>query len=60
MAGEIGLQRGESITVTVTATLPVGLASVMVEPSARIPKTSWEIDQNTYELDRRRTITLGD
>ncbi len=60
VAGEIGLQRGASTTVTVTATLPDGLARLVVEPSARIPKTSWEIDDHVYELDRRRTVTLGD
>ena len=60
VAGEVGLERGTSTTVLVTATLPAGLPHVVVEPSARIPRTSWEIDDHVYELDRRRTVTLGD
>ena len=59
VAGEVALKRGESVTVTITATLPEGLEGLVVEPSARIPKTSWEIDGRTYELDRRRTVTPG-
>lgn len=60
IAGEVGLKRGESVTVTVTGTLPDDLDRLVVEPSARIPSASWTIDGQTYDLDRRHTVTLGD
>ena len=33
---------------------------VVLEPSARVPPTVWEVDGTTYELDRRRTLRVGD
>lgn len=60
VAGQLALRRGDTAVVEVSALLPEGLRSVVLEPSARVPPTVWEVDGTTYELDRRRTLRVGD
>jgi hypothetical protein len=59
-AGELSLLRGETAVVEVSARLPAGLDAVVLEPSARVPATRWEVDGTTLKLDRRRTLRVGD
>jgi hypothetical protein len=59
-AGELSLKRGETAVVEVSARLPEGLDAVVLEPSARVPATRWEVDGTTLKLDRRRTLRVGD
>ncbi len=58
-AGELSLKRGATAVVEVSALLPAGLTQIVLEPSARVPATVWEVDGATYELDRRRTLRVG-
>lgn len=58
MAGEVALRRGESVDVEVSAVLPAGLEQVVLEPSARIPRTRWTVEGQTFDIDRRRTVAL--
>lgn len=59
VAGAIALERGESAEVEVQATLPEGVDQVRIEPSARISPTKWTAEGTSFEIDRRRTVTLG-
>ena len=59
VAGELAVKRGATAVVEVSALLPAGLASVVLEPSARVPATTWEVDGTTLKLDRRRTLRVG-
>lgn len=59
VAGDLALKRGDTAAVTVTALLPEGLDQVVLEPSARVPATVWDVDGTTYKLDRRRTLRVG-
>lgn len=58
VGGEVVVRRGQTVTVTVTGLLPAGLDQVVLEPSARVPRTRWVVDGTTIERDRRRTLTL--
>lgn len=60
VAGEVAVERGQSVDVEVTAVLPRGLDHVVLEPSARIPRTRWTVEGRTFETDRRRTVDLRD
>ena len=60
VASEVSLLRGATAQVRVSATLPEGVTSVILEPSARIPPTVWTVDGTTYRLDRRRSLSVGD
>lgn len=59
VAGEVAIKRGRSVEVEVTATLPAGLNRVVLEPSARIPRTRWTVGSRSFDIDRRRTVELG-
>ncbi len=59
VAGELDLLRGEEATVTVTAELPAGVDRLTVEPTARVPRTRWEVQGETLDRDRRRTVDLA-
>lgn len=59
VAGEVTVRRGQTVTVTVAATLPPGVEQVVLEPSARIPATRWRVDGHTVPGSRRRTVTPG-
>jgi len=59
VAGAIDVKRGATAEVVVTGVLPKGLRSIVLEPSARIPRTVWTVDGHRYEIDRRRTLDLG-
>lgn len=59
VAGELSLKRGQTAVVRVSALLPKGVTSVVLEPSARIPRTSWVVDGTELTLDRRRTLPVG-
>jgi hypothetical protein len=43
----------------VSASLPGDVASVVLEPTARIPRTGWTVEGRALDRDRRRTVTLG-
>jgi hypothetical protein len=60
VAGEIRLKRGETKVIQVTGLLPKGLDRVVVEPSGRIPRTTWSIDGAALRSARRRTVPVGD
>lgn len=59
VAGELDLGRGETTEVKVRAVLAPGVAELVIEPSGRIPPTTWTIDGEWSDQDRRRTVTLG-
>lgn len=59
VAGELSVERGATAVIEVSARLPKGLRSVVLEPSARIPPTRWEVDGTPLDLDVRRTIDVG-
>ncbi|MBX3284950.1 MAG: DUF4012 domain-containing protein [Actinobacteria bacterium] len=59
VAGELSVERGATATVEVTALLPEGLDALVLEPSARVPRTVWDVDGLELELDRRRTLRVG-
>lgn len=59
-AAEVGAKRGGTMQVRVSAVLPRDVDEVVLEPSARIPATTWVVDGKTYRLDRRRTVRVGD
>ncbi|MEZ5177693.1 MAG: hypothetical protein R2746_05255 [Acidimicrobiales bacterium] len=44
VAGELSVERGATATVEVTALLPEGLDALVLEPSARVPRTVWDVD----------------
>lgn len=58
VAGELTVPAGETATVVVRAWLPSGLDELRLEPTARIPRTEWEVDGQTISRDRRRTVQL--
>lgn len=58
VAAEVTVPAGESATVVVRARLRSGLDELLLEPSARIPRTRWEVDGRAIERDRRRTVAL--
>jgi hypothetical protein len=59
VAGELDVARGEQATVTVTATLPSSVAQLTLEPTARVPRSRWQVLGETYDRDRRRTVDLA-
>lgn len=58
VGGELTLRRGQTANVTVTATLPAAVDRLVLEPSARIPRTEWVVEGRRYGRDRRRTVTF--
>ena len=58
VGGEITIPAGGTATVTVTAVLPKGLDRLVLEPSARIPRTHWVVDGDALDRDRRTTVVL--
>jgi len=59
VAAEVDVPAGETTTVVVRGRLPSGLDALVLEPSARIPRTRWVVDGRSIDRDRRRTVTLG-
>jgi hypothetical protein len=59
IAVEVRILRGDEITIRVRATLPDDLRRLVLEPSARMPGTSWTVDGRTFEVDRRRTVPVA-
>jgi hypothetical protein len=58
-AGEVTVPAGATATVTVTALLADGVDEIVLEPSARIPRTRWVVEGEAIDRDRRRTVELG-
>ncbi|MEZ5139820.1 MAG: DUF4012 domain-containing protein [Acidimicrobiales bacterium] len=58
VAAEVDVRAGEAATVVVRGRLPSGLDRLVLEPSARIPRTRWVVDGRSIERDRRRTVVL--
>jgi hypothetical protein len=56
---EVTIPASSGLTVTVSASLPGDVASVVLEPTARIPRTGWTVEGRALDRDRRRTVTLG-
>lgn len=58
---QLDLARGASREVVVELTLPLTWASVLIEPSARIPAIRWSDATGTWRdrSDERRTLTDG-
>jgi hypothetical protein len=52
----VRILRGASATVVLTFHLPDGVTSISVEPTARVPTTSWTLDGVAFNADRRRTL----
>ena len=59
LGGDLVIRRGQTVTLTITATLRAGLTEVVLEPSARINATVWTIDGRAFPRDRRRTVVLA-
>lgn len=59
VAVDVSLLAGESKVVTVSAVLPARLRHVVVEPSARIPRTVWTVDGEKVKGDARRSVPVG-
>jgi hypothetical protein len=59
VGGELDIARGATVTVTVTASLPPEVETLVLEPTARIPRTDWEVDGRSYDRDRRRSVAMG-
>lgn len=59
VAGDIDLDRGEALTVTVRFSLPRGYEQVRIEPSARSPVTAWWLGTDRFNDDVPRTVDLG-
>lgn len=58
VAGELDVRPGQTVTVKISARLPKGLEHMVIEPSARIPKTTWEFNGKQFDTDRRRTVSV--
>jgi hypothetical protein len=58
VAGELDIARGAQATVTVNAVLPPTVQRITLEPTARVPRSSWQVLGETYDRDRRRTVEL--
>jgi len=52
----VRIPRGASATVVLTFRLPDGVTSFSVEPTARVPTTTWTLDGVAFNADRRRTL----
>lgn len=49
VAGDVELARGDSVDVEVTFRLPPGVDELAVEPSARVPATTWAFEGDEYD-----------
>jgi hypothetical protein len=56
---DVSLLAGESKVVTVSAVLPERVRSVVLEPSARIPRTTWIVDGKKVKGAARRSVPVG-
>jgi hypothetical protein len=59
VAGELDVSPGGEAQVVVRGVLAEGVRSVVLEPTARIPRTEWSVAGQPFDTDRRRTVAVG-